>query len=269
MQKTRLFQSICCILRYLIQTAVLKYLQGFSLLCQAYDSFKMKTLVLLILTTFPIVSFSITLEDQLKQIEAKNVTIDEALKDVDENVYGAYIKEAAVTFSKPNIESLNGNNANVRISVKVRLDKELLNKIQHTILKYLEAEVETTSEYYGKDELFYRCPASASLQWCNATSKSRYSSDVWKNLSEKALGIEVNFLGQSAYHILIGQTLGPSGSVFSYKDIEFNFNVPMEKIKGDPQPIFNYVLYGCKWHYSHPSYSKISSRPITSKSIIQ
>lgn len=228
----------------------------------------MKTLVLLVLFTFPIVSFSITLEDQLKQMEAKNVTIDEAIKDVDENVYGAYMKGAAVRFSKPDIISLNGNNANVRISVKVRVDKELLNKIQQTILKYLEAEIETASKYYGKDELFFKCPVSTSLEWCDAKSNSRYSADVWKNLSEKALGIEVSFLGQSAYHILIGQTLGSSGSVFSYKDFEFDFNVPVEKIKGDPQPIINYVLYGCKWHYSHPSYWKISSIPIANKPIM-
>lgn len=219
--------------------------------------------VLFFLAIFmPISAHSASLAEQLGALEGQKKALDAQVKaakvEIDAKIFKRYRDVAKVTVSNPTISSLNGNKARVLVVVGISLPIAELNSMQKVIEKNIDARVDEDG-FQGPPIIKY-----SFNEWCYegigncpAELKTKLSPVIWSELSDNALGIEINFMGIQKKGILIGQVAGGIGEISASRSFKFEFEVPKASIRNNQNPKINFVKYKCQWNFKSPIYRKV------------
>lgn len=213
---------------------------------------------LFVLLILPAMSHSASLAEQVQSLEKQTASADakqrSGIRDIQDLIYGRYASSAKLTLGTPTVVSIDGNKAKVRISVNVHLPDGAIQEMHKVINKNLNARLEGNKITYSFDDWCYTGKGG-----CTAELKTKASPAIWGELSDRAFGIELKFLGSQQNGILIGQTSGDIGELLGAGKFEFEFDVPKASLKNNPKPKVNFVQYRCKWHFSRPAYTRVKT----------
>ncbi len=204
--------------------------------------------------------FSEEIEAQLRSIESQYSKKNNVINYIDTAVYSRYINNVKIKVGAPNIVKIEGDYASISINVSYEIDNQALWDINNAISHYIWAELRSSSQTgYPYNVVKYECKGECDFM---------FAKEVWNELSKKALGIEVSYLGKRDFKIVIGQDIGYSGSVIDRGSSEFKLKVPKKEIKNGIKPVVNLVKYDAKWDYRGSTYVPITSKSTPSENII-
>lgn len=196
-----------------------------------------------------------SLKDQMHQMELANAKVQETkaalVKQVEQTVFKGYVDDVIFKIKDPVIKSVHSESVEVELPVELRVTESRRKAISSLVNSHIKTNLVGAQLWYTFPEFCYKNGG------CQHEIKTQYSPVIWDLLSESALALEISFLKQENYSILIGQELGVSGSVFFDGTVTFKFNVPKENINNAAKPTLRLVKYKAKWDLRNPQYSKI------------